>query len=136
MSLWPIHFDVLPVSVGVIMNLNVLERWSVLASAAPFLAIPALFLTFYLRRIGWSLNKRLKIKRLGFRPSYVSLGNALQTLEVLTRPHVDYVLEQKYDEDANENDEGAADDLAAQLSRQLRRIRRGEQVDRLVLRVR
>jgi hypothetical protein len=116
------------------MNPNIPGDWTLLASAAPFLAIPALFLIFYLRRIGWSLKKRLRIKRLGFRPSYVSLGNALQTLEVLTRPNVDYVLEQKYDEEADEDDQGDPDDPAAQLNRQLRRIRRGEHVDRLVLR--
>jgi hypothetical protein len=116
------------------MNPNILGGWSLLASAAPLLAIPALFLIFYLRRIGWRLKKRLRIKRPGFRPSYVALGNALQTLEVLTRPDVDYVLEQKYDEDADEDDEGEPDDPAAQLNRQLRRIRRGEHLDRLVLR--
>jgi hypothetical protein len=116
------------------MNPNILGGVSLLANAAPFLAIPVLFAIFYLRRVGWRLKKRLKVKRLGFRPSYVTLGNALQTLEVLTRPNVDYVLEQKYDEVANEDDQGDPDDPAAQLNRQLRRIRRGEHVDRLVLR--
>jgi hypothetical protein len=116
------------------MNPNILGGWSLLASAAPFLAIPALFLIFYLRRIGWRRKKRQGIKRPGFCPSYVALGNALQTLEVLTRPNVDYVLEQKFDQDADEDDEGEPDNPAAQLNRQLRRIRRGEHVDRLVLR--
>jgi hypothetical protein len=116
------------------MSPNISYGWSLLATAAPFLAIPALFLIFYLRRIGWRLKKSMRSKRPGFRPSYVALGNALQTLEVLTRPNVDYVLEQKYDEDADEDDEGDPDDPAAQLNRQLRRIRRGEHVDRLVLR--
>jgi hypothetical protein len=116
------------------MNPNIPGGWSLLANAAPFLAIPALFVIFYLRRIGWRLKKRFRSKRLGFRPSYASLGNALQTLEVLTRPDVDYVLEQKYDEDADEDDEGDSSDPAENLNRQLRRIRRGEYVDRLILR--
>jgi hypothetical protein len=116
------------------MSPSIVGGLSLLASAVPFLSIPALFLIFYLRRIGWRLKKHLRIKRPGFRPSYVALGNALQTLEVLTRPNVDYVLEQKYDEDTNEEDQGDPDDPAAQLNRQLKRIRRGEHVDRLVLR--
>jgi hypothetical protein len=117
------------------MSPNILGGWSLLANAAPFLAIPALFVIFYLRRIGWVLKKRLRSKRVGFRPSYGSLGNALQTLEVWTRPGVDYVLEQKYDEDANEDDQGDPDSPKAQMNRQLKRIRRGELVDRLILRL-
>jgi hypothetical protein len=48
---------------------------------------------------------------------------------------VDYVLEAKQDEDAEEDDKGDPESLTKQLDRQLKRIRRGEPIDRLVLRL-
>jgi hypothetical protein len=45
------------------------------------------------------------------------------------------VVEVKQEEDADEDDEGDPENLKKQLNRQLKRIRRGEHVDRLVLRL-
>jgi hypothetical protein len=59
----------------------------------------------------------------------------LQFIQVVYRPTVAYVVKAKQDEDADEDDEGDPENLTKQLNRQLRRIRRGEPVDRLVLRL-
>ena len=59
----------------------------------------------------------------------------LQVMRLFYQPTVAYVLEAKQDEDADEEDEGDPESLKKQLNRQLKRIRRSEPVDRLVLRL-
>jgi hypothetical protein len=59
----------------------------------------------------------------------------LQVMWLFYRPSVACVLKVQEDEDADEDDEGDPENLKKQLSRQLKRIRRGEPVDRLVLRL-
>ena len=102
---------------------------------APFLAIGVILAHYVLRRAGWKRGKRLGRKGLGYYPSAFALGMALQFIQVFYRPSVDYVLEAKQDEHADEDDEGDPESLMKQLNRQLRRIWRGEPVDRLVLRL-
>ena len=51
------------------------------------------------------------------------------------RPSVAYVVEARQEEDADEDDDGEPESLTKQLDRQLRKIRRGEPVERLVLRL-
>lgn len=47
----------------------------------------------------------------------------MQTLQTVTRPTVDYVLEEKYNKDAEDEDNGGPDDPIAHLNRQLRRVK-------------
>jgi hypothetical protein len=56
-------------------------------------------------------------------------------MQVFHRPSVAHALEMKQDEDADEDDEGDPENLKKQLSRQYKRIRRGEPVEKLVLRL-
>jgi hypothetical protein len=44
-----------------------------------------------------------------------------------------YVIEEKLDEEADEDDEGGPDDPTRHLYRQAARIRRGERLDRLTV---
>lgn len=60
---------------------------------------------------------------------------ALQFIQVFYRPTVAHVLETKQDEEADEDDSGGPESLTKQLHRQLRRIRSGEFVERLILRL-
>ena len=60
----------------------------------------------------------------------------MQNLQVLTRPTVEYVLEEKYDEDAEDDGDGGPEDPTIHLKRQLKRIRRGERLDVLRIRLR
>jgi hypothetical protein len=68
-----------------------------------------------------------------FYPSTASLGNALHQLQVLAEPQVAYVIEEKLDEEADEDDEGGPDDPVRHLHRQAAKIRRGERLDRLTV---
>ena len=56
---------------------------------------------------------------------WASVGNALQELQVLTRPSVEYVIEEKLDEATEDEEDGGPDDPTAHLHRQAARIRRG-----------
>ena len=88
-------------------------------------------LVFYLRRRLWRRRQRLGKANPGFFPTFTAAGNALQTLHAMTQQRVDYVLEEKFVDEADDDDEGGPPDPTKHLQRQLRRIRRGEKVDRL-----
>jgi hypothetical protein len=66
----------------------------------------------------------------------MAMGMALlQVMWLFYRPSAACIVRTQEDEDADEDDEGDPEDLKKQLSRQLKRIRRGEPVERLVLRL-
>ena len=88
---------------------------------------------FCLRRLLWRRRKRLGKRKLGFFPTYTSAGNALQALQGMAEPRVEYVLAEKFDDDADEDDKGEPESPEKHLHRQLRRIRRGERVERLTV---
>jgi hypothetical protein len=70
-----------------------------------------------------------------FRFTGAVIGNALQTVHVFVDPGVRYVIAEKLEE-ATEDDGGDdSADPAIHLERQLRRIRRGEQIERLTIRM-
>ena len=102
---------------------------------APYLAVGVIIVHYLWRRAAWRRGRRLGRKRLGYYPSAFAFGLALQFVQVFYRPSVDYVLEAKQEEAAEEDDEGDPETAAKQLSRQLKRIRRGERVERLVVRL-
>jgi hypothetical protein len=117
------------------MILNSPSAWSALVTAAPlFIALP-FFVIFYLQRANQRRKKPQGKGASGFTPSTFALGLALQHLEMFTHPSVDHVIQEKYDDEAEEEGDGDPDHPTAQLHRQLRRIRRGEEVDRLILRL-
>jgi hypothetical protein len=78
-------------------------------------------------------------RRRRFRFTGVAVGNALQMLHLYVDPRVRYVIEQRLEEEAGgDGEENCADDCAdpeKHFRRQLRRIRRGEPVDRLTIRM-
>jgi hypothetical protein len=102
---------------------------------APFLTIGAILVYYCLLRARWRLNQRSGRKNSGFCPSSFALGMAFQFIQVFYLPSVDNVIEVMQNEDADENDEGDPESPTKQLNRQYKRIRRGEPVDRLVLRL-
>jgi hypothetical protein len=59
----------------------------------------------------------------------------LHFMQEFYSPGAVYLLEARQDQEADEDDEGDPETLTKQLNRQLKRIRRGEQVDQLVLRL-
>jgi hypothetical protein len=117
------------------MSINSISAWCIFAGFIPFLAIIVILLHYSLRRFLWRCGKRLGRSNLGFYPSSFALGMALQFMQMYWKPSVSHVLEEKQDEEADEDDNGDPESMNKQLNRQLKRIRRGEPVDRLVLRL-
>ena len=114
------------------MRIDALYSLGTLLSNAPYIAVLAHYVW---RRAAWRRGKRLGRKRLGYYPSALALGMVLQFVEVFYRPSVDHVLETKQEEVVEEDEEGDPELGAMQLNGQLKRIRRGDAVERLVLRV-
>ena len=117
------------------MHFDVLSVLSVLCFGAPALAIVGILAHYQLRRVAYRRNRRRGRRKLGYYPSSFALGLVLQFVQVYWRPSVAYVMEEKQEEDADEDDEGDPENLKKQLDRQLKKIRRGEPVERLVLRL-
>jgi hypothetical protein len=117
------------------MNIDTIVAWCIFAGYIPFLAIIFILLHYFLRRYLWRRGKRLGRSSLGYYPTSFALGMALQFMQVYWKPSVDYVLQEKQHEDADKDDDGDPENLKKQLDRQLKKIRRGEPIDRLVLRL-
>jgi hypothetical protein len=107
----------------------------VLAAMSPFLAIIGILGWHFIRRSVLGRNQPRAKRILGLWSSTVLLGMAFQFLQVIYQPSLSQVLAAQHDDLADEDDSGAPDTLAKQLSRQLRKIRRGERIDRIVLRL-
>jgi hypothetical protein len=88
---------------------------------------------FCVRRFLWRRRKRQGRRNLGFCPTYTSAGNALHALQAIAEPRVEYVLAEKFNDEADEDADGEPDTPKKHLHRQLRRIRRGEKVDKLTV---
>jgi hypothetical protein len=117
------------------MIVHVVVAWLLLAGFI-LLAIFALTLSHYVlmfsgRRNRLHANKRRRI------PGYlIAAGLAfVQLISELYSPGAAFVLQEIRDEDADEDDEGDLESPEKQLRYQLRRIRRGEKVGDLVLRL-
>jgi hypothetical protein len=104
--------------------------------ATSSVAVVVLLGIFYFNRARWRRRRRTTPEYDGFCPSASSLGNAFHSLQIFTRPTIAYVLEEKYDEDMQDDGDGRPDDPARHLKRQLKRIRRGETVETLTIRLR
>ena len=117
------------------MGSNLAFYLCLFAAGLPFFAIPAILIHYCVRRAAWRRKKRRGVKRLGFFPSATALGGALLFLQIFVRPslqHVHAVVQEEKDQD---DDEGDPESPEKHLSRQLKRIRRGEKTDDLVLRL-
>jgi hypothetical protein len=96
-----------------------------------------LFALLVLATLGFRARRKASStsKRRRFRFTGVAVGNALQILHVYVDPRVRHVIVQRLDEQA-EDDGDDGPDPGKHLERQLRRIRRGEQIERLTIRMR
>jgi hypothetical protein len=71
-----------------------------------------------------------------FRFAGPAVGNALQTVHIFVDPGVRFVISQTLEETSEDYNEEDSADTAIHFERQLRRIRRGDKVDRLTIRMR
>jgi len=85
------------------------------------------------QRLLWRRRKRLGKPNPGFFPAYTAAGNALQPFQAITQQRTEYVLEEKFEDEADDDDAGKPCDPTEHLKRQLKRIRRGETIERLTV---
>ena len=116
------------------MRVSVFQAVGMLAGAVPFLAIFGLLTSFFLRRAIWKAKKRLGKVQLGFCPSSYALGTVLQLVTLFYQPQIDFEIKADQVEFVEEDDKDDPELSATNLDQQLKRIRRGEPVDRLILR--
>jgi hypothetical protein len=97
-----------------------------------FLASFSVFtVVFLLLRLRGRQKKAAIPNYRGFYPSAATLAFASISLQTMVQPDLNHALEQRQTEAAEDDDEGDPDNPAAQLSRQLKRIRYGEFIDTL-----
>ena len=109
-----------------------------LAMGSPFLAIVLILAYYYLSRVPWGGKRNSRRRRSSFSSSSAGIGTVVLGLTLIYRPRILYAVEAQHRqvEDADEDDNGDPDSPKKHLIRQLRRIRRGEKVDVLSLRLR
>jgi hypothetical protein len=118
------------------MSLNLVSAWIVFFAGAPLLGVVTFTAIFYLKRGSFKPSKRSRNRHAGFSAFTFSMGMALQNMEMLVNHNVQHVIEERFDQDADEDGQGDPDHPRAQMNRQLKRIRMGESVERLILRLR
>jgi hypothetical protein len=120
------------------MRLDVLYAWLILAGFVTFLALVVIFGYFCVSCVLLRRRRRAGRRRSRLSGYGVALGlTFMQLVRTFYQPDLGYLLEVKRDEDADEDDSGDPETPEGRLRhfhRQLRRIRRGELVDRLELR--
>lgn len=117
------------------MKLSLLDAIAMLSMALPGLVILAILLHASLRRARWKRNERKGLPNTGFCPSTAALGVVFLLTHTFVRPSLRHVIEARLREDTDEDDNGGPDTPQKWLQLQLRRIRRGEPVETLVLRL-
>jgi hypothetical protein len=103
-------------------------------AAAPFLAMAVLLFVYFMRRAVSRRQIRLG-KPTGFCPSSAALGLIFLFAQTFYRPTVSHVVEARLQDDVEEDDNCDPETSEMNLDHQLRKIRRGEPVDDLVLRL-
>ena len=116
------------------MRVDALSVLSLL-SAAPFVLIAAILAWNQIQRMQWVCATRVGRRLFGVQASAVGLGMAFLFLQAFWRPSISHAIEVRQDADAEDDDEGEPETPEKGLSRQLKRIRRGEAVEKLVLRL-
>jgi hypothetical protein len=107
----------------------------IIAGSLPFAAILAQLIYYCLRRSAWKRKRRRGQRNPGFCPSASALGVALLFTQIFIRPSLKHAIEERQQENADQDDSGDPEHPDKFLHRQLKRIRRGEQLDDLVSRM-
>jgi hypothetical protein len=121
------------------MRLDALYAWLILAGFVSFLVVAMVFCYFLASRVVLRRRRQAGRRRSRLSGYGLALGLAfMQLMRTFYQPDLGYLLEVKQDEDADEDDSSDPEAPEARLRhfhRQLGRIRRGERIDRLVLRM-
>jgi hypothetical protein len=119
------------------MNIHSLFGWLMLAGFLVFVPLAVAFIFFSLSRFGRWLRKR---RRGGLQSKIYSMCltagiGFLQFVQTFYQPDLRNVISVIEEEDMDEDDQGDPNSPHKHLHRQLRRIRRGQHVDRLQVRL-
>ena len=114
------------------MNQKLLLQICTYAGAIPYVAILGILIHYAVRR---TLHKTPARRRSipGFYPSSAALATVFLISSMLFRPRLQYAIEAQQVE--TEDDDDGDPDSPGQLDKQLRRVRRGEPVEKLILRL-
>lgn len=107
------------------MDISIAFAWGPIFFAFAVLAF------FFLRRACYRYNVRRGKKNPGFYPTFAILGNVFQRLQKLGEPGLKFVLEEKSDDHADNDEDADPTDPMQHLHRQLKRIRNGERLDQI-----
>ena len=119
------------------MNIHSFLAWLMLGGFLAFVPLAVALIFFILSRIGRSQRKRRR-GRLESKIYSMCLAagiGLLQFVQTFYQPNLSNVLAVIENEDVDEDDQGGPDTPHRHLHRQLRRIRRGQFVDRLQVRL-
>ena len=117
------------------MNKTAWEIAGMFFAALPFLIVIFLLPHYASRRALWQLRRRRGAKSTGFCPSVAALATAHLILPVFYRPSAMHARGARQHMLVEVDDQGDPDSPHKHLLRQLRKIRQGELVKRLVLRL-
>jgi len=105
------------------------------AGAIPYLIVSAVLVHYLVRRARWRRAKWRGRFSPGFCPSSAALGMVFLITQTFYPPSVQHAVEARLVLDVEEDDQGDPETPAKHLNRQLKRIRRGEKVESLILRL-
>lgn len=119
------------------MRMEVVDAFALSFPVFAMTLVAILVIGSRLKRLIWKEKPRRRKRRLGVFAANAALGFAFLTLPVIYRPGLALVVKAqiRQQEDADEDDNGDPESPAKRLRHQLRRIRRGEKIDRLILKL-
>jgi hypothetical protein len=117
-----------------------IDSLDALALSLPVVAmslVAGYLVCYRVKHLLWKPKGQRRRRRFGLIAPSAALGFAFLALPLMYRPSLELLVKAqiRQQEDVDEDDNGAPDSPAKHLLRQLRRIRRGEEVKRLVLRL-
>jgi len=120
------------------MHINPIDAMQEFAVSLPVFAITCVGIAVFLSRLKsfiWKPKGSRRRRRFGRFAANAALGISFLPFAAIYRPRMIEVVKAqiRQQEDVDEDDSGGPDTPIRHLLRQLRRIRRGEQVDRLIL---
>jgi hypothetical protein len=104
-----------------------------LVASLPYVAIVVILAHYFIRRALWKRNRNRG--RPCFYPSSAALGMVFLFAQTFYRPSLKHLTEVRQVVEVEDDDQGDPEEFARGLDRQLKRVRRGEQVDSLILRL-
>ena len=116
------------------MDQSLIYDFCAFVGAIPFLTIVGRLLHYVIRRARFNHERKSRKSLPGFFPSSAALGVVFLLSSMLFRPRLQYAIEAQQVVATDEDDDGGPDPPGT-LDKQLKRLRRGERIDRLILRL-